>query len=222
MRILVIEDDKIIGDGINVGLTHFGFSVDWFCSGKTGFHALMSAPYDAVVLDLTLPEMDGIDILRHWRAKHDDTPVLILTARDSIDQRVEGLKQGADDYLCKPFALTELVARLEALIRRRTGTVHPIIEYGNIRVDRQNYRVSVNGKDIALTAMEWQVLSLFLQHKNRTLTRTFIEEKLHNWNSEVSSNAIEVHIHHLRKKLGNTLIKTVHGIGYRLGNCNEN
>lgn len=217
MRILIIEDDNLIGDGLKVGLTQFGFHVDWFQDGKIGFTALDSAPYDAVVLDLTLPNMDGMDILNQWRNQHQDIPVLILTARDTLEQRVAGLKQGADDYLCKPFALTELAARLEALIRRRTGQLSPILTHNHITLDPQSYKVYADDIEVVLTGMEFKLLLLFFQHKGRVLERGLIEEKLHSWDDEVSSNALEVHIHRLRKKLGNAVIRTVHGIGYTLG-----
>ncbi|HGT8809953.1 response regulator [Escherichia coli] len=171
MRILLIEDDMLIGDGIKTGLSKMGFSVDWFTQGRQGKEALYSAPYDAVILDLTLPGMDGRDILREWREKGQREPVLILTARDALAERVEGLRLGADDYLCKPFALIEVAARLEALMR----------------------------------------------NAGRVLPRKLIEEKLYTWDEEVTSNAVEVHVHHLRRKLGSDFIRTVHGIGYTLG-----
>ena len=140
MRILLIEDDTLIGNGLNIGLTKSGFSVDWFTDGKTGRDALKMAPYDAVVLDLTLPKMDGLAILQQWRQEKQEVPVLILTARDTLDERVRGLQQGADDYLCKPFALVEVVARLQALIRRRHGQVNPIIEHSFVKFDPVNHR----------------------------------------------------------------------------------
>ncbi|EOY7825781.1 response regulator [Escherichia coli] len=171
MRILLIEDDMLIGDGIKTGLSKMGFSIDWFTQGRQGKEALYSAPYDAVILDLTLPGMDGRDILREWREKGQREPVLILTARDALAERVEGLRLGADDYLCKPFALIEVAARLEALMR----------------------------------------------NAGRVLPRKLIEEKLYTWDEEVTSNAVEVHVHHLRRKLGSDFIRTVHGIGYTLG-----
>ena len=135
MRILLIEDDPLIGDGLKLGLTKSGFSVDWFHDGKSGYTALSSAEYDAVVLDLTLPKMDGLEILQQWRRENQNVPVLILTARDTLDERVSGLQRGADDYLCKPFALAEVAARLQALIRRRYGQTNPILEYGAVKLD---------------------------------------------------------------------------------------
>ena len=216
MRILLIEDDPLIGNGLNVGLTKSGFLVDWFKDGKTGLVAIESAPYDAVVLDLTLPKMDGIEILQRWRAENKDVPVLILTARDSLDERVNGLKQGADDYLCKPFALAEVVARLQALIRRRYGQVNTVIEYGNLKFDSSNRKVSLNNKEVNLTSREYKLLELFMHNRERVLTRSFIEEKLYSWDDDVNRNTLEVHMYNLRKKLGKHFIKTVHGVGYAL------
>ncbi|KAA0262753.1 MAG: quorum sensing response regulator transcription factor QseB [Hafnia alvei] len=217
MRVLLIEDDKLIGDGIKAGLIKMGFSVDWFTEGKQGLSALDSAPYDAVVLDLSLPGMDGLDILRSWRQNGHDEPVLILTARDALEQRVAGLQQGADDYLCKPFALIEVAARLQALIRRRHGQVQTTLNHGSVSLDPINLTVTYNDEPIYLKPKEFALLELLLRNEGRVLPRPLIEEKIYNWDDDVSSNAIEVHIHHLRKKFGSSFIRTVHGIGYTLG-----
>ena len=217
MRVLLIEDDKLIGDGIKAGLIKMGFSVDWFTEGKQGLSALDSAPYDAVVLDLSLPGMDGLDILRSWRQNGHDEPVLILTARDALEQRVAGLQQGADDYLCKPFALIEVTARLQALIRRRHGQVQTTLTHSSVSLDPINLTVTYNGEPIYLKPKEFALLELLLRNEGRVLSRPLIEEKIYNWDDDVSSNAIEVHIHHLRKKFGSSFIRTVHGIGYTLG-----
>lgn len=219
MRILLIEDDKLIGDGINAGLKKLGFSLDWFMEGKMGMEAMFNAPYDAVVLDLGLPGVDGLDILRHWRDKGQDIPVLILTARDALNQRVEGLQAGADDYLCKPFALVEVAARLQALIRRRYGQHSILLSHGEVILDTTSRTVTKNGENVVLTPRELMLLDLLLHNKERVLPRSLIQEKLYNWDEEVSSNAVEVHIHHLRRKLGNQFIRTVHGIGYTLGDA---
>ncbi|NIA43637.1 MULTISPECIES: quorum sensing response regulator transcription factor QseB [Providencia] len=217
MRILLIEDDRLIGDGLKVGLTQLGFSVDWFMDGKLGQLALFDAPYDAVVLDLSLPNIDGMDILAHWRKQGRDEPVLILAARDALEQRVQGLQRGADDYLCKPFALMEVMARLQALIRRRSGQLTPKLTHGDVEMDPSGMTVTVKGEPVQLKGKELALLSLFMHNPNKILSRGLIEEKLYNWEEEVSSNSVEVHIHHLRRKLGNTFIRTVHGVGYRLG-----
>ncbi|MGO1238268.1 MAG: quorum sensing response regulator transcription factor QseB [Hafnia alvei] len=202
---------------MKAGLIKMGFSVDWFTEGKQGLSALDSAPYDAVVLDLSLPGMDGLDILRTWRQNGHDEPVLILTARDALEQRVAGLQQGADDYLCKPFALIEVAARLQALIRRRHGQVQTTLDHGSVSLDPINLTVTYNDEPIYLKPKEFALLELLLRNEGRVLPRPLIEEKIYNWDDDVSSNAIEVHIHHLRKKFGSSFIRTVHGIGYTLG-----
>lgn len=217
MRILLIEDDTLIGDGLKVGLTKLGFTVDWFESGEAGFQALAAAPWDAVVLDLSLPERDGLDILRQWRQQGQDVPVLILTARDALDERVKGLQLGADDYLCKPFALSEVAARLQALIRRRHGQLQPELKHGNVVMSPGNHSVLCAGETVSLKSREMALLELFMRNPGRVLTRSQLEEKLYSWDEDVSSNAVEVHIHHLRKKLGSQFIRTVHGVGYTLG-----
>ena len=194
MRILLIEDDSLIGNGLQIGLTQLGFAVDWFTDGKTGLDALTSAPYDAVVLDLTLPKLDGLDVLQQWRVNNQDVPVLILTARDTLDERVKGLQHGADDYLCKPFALAEVV-----------------------KLDPNQRAVSLNAQGISLTTREYKLLELFMLNKDRVLSRATIEEKLSSWDEEISSSALDVHIYNLRQKLGKQFIRTVHGVGYALG-----
>ncbi len=221
MRILLIEDDSLIGEGLKLGLTKSGFSVDWFTDGKTGLDALSSAPYDAVVLDLTLPKMDGLDVLQNWRRANQDVPVLILTARDTLDERIAGLQRGADDYLCKPFALAEVVARLQALIRRRYGHTNPVIEHSLVRFDPNQRKVFLKDQEVTLTTREYNLLELFMHNKDRVLTRSSIEEKLYTWDDEVNSNALEVHIYNLRQKLGKQFIRTVHGVGYALGKNDE-
>lgn len=221
MRILLIEDDPLIGDGLKLGLTKSGFSVDWFHDGKSGYTALSSAEYDAVVLDLTLPQMDGLEILQQWRRENQNVPVLILTARDTLDERVSGLQRGADDYLCKPFALAEVAARLQALIRRRYGQTNPVLEYGAVKLDTHLRQVSFNNQEVSLTSREYKLLELFLHNRERVLSRSTIEEKLYTWDDEVSSNALEVHIYNLRQKLGKQFIRTVHGVGYALGKTEE-
>lgn len=219
MRILLLEDDALIGDGIKAGLTRMGFSVDWFSDGLEGGDALFSAPYDAAILDLGLPGMDGMEVLRYWRDRSQDTPVLILTARDSLEERVAGLMTGADDYLCKPFALTEVAARLHALIRRRHGRLEPTIRHGCIAYDPATRQVTQSEEPVDLAPKELALLELFLHNEKRVLSKALIQEKLYAWGEDVSSNAIEVHIHHLRRKLGNEIIRTVHGVGYALGDA---
>lgn len=219
MRILLVEDDRLIGDGIKAGLSKLGFSIDWFTNGVEGKQALYSAPYDAVILDLTLPGIDGLEILREWRDKHHGEPVLILTARDALDQRVEGLRLGADDYLCKPFALIEVAARLEALVRRTHGQTRSELRHGNVTLDPTNLIATLDGEPLILKQKEFALLELLLRNTGRVLPRKLIEEKIYTWDDDVSSNAVEVHVHHLRRKLGSHFIRTVHGIGYTLGDA---
>lgn len=217
MRILLIEDDQLIGDGLNIGLEKLGFSVDWFQNGLDGREALLQAPYDAVILDLGLPGIDGLSILKEWRMQGKKEPVLILTARGDVDQKIIGLESGADDYLAKPFALAEVAARIKALIRRNNNTLTPTIEHGNIIFNQHNRTVKLNGQEVILSPKELMVLELLLNNKNKVLSKETIENKIYSWDEEVSSNAVEVHIHHLRKKLGKNIIKTINKIGYMLG-----
>ncbi|MFQ6247224.1 quorum sensing response regulator transcription factor QseB [Yersinia enterocolitica] len=219
MRVLLIEDDPLIGDGIKTGLKKMGLTVDWFSDGQQGLVALDATSYDAVILDLSLPGIDGLDILCNWRRNGHEEPVLILTARDALEQRVTGLQQGADDYLCKPFALIEVTARLQALVRRRHGLVQTTLSHGSVRLDPINFTVTKDDEPLFLKPKEFTLLELLLRNEGRVLPRTLIEEKIYNWNDEISSNAVEVHIHHLRRKLGSHFIRTVHGIGYTLGDA---
>lgn len=216
MRILLIEDDPLIGDGLKIGLEKLGFSVDWFTDGAEGEEALLQTPYAAVILDLGLPKKDGLEILQDWRRQNKNEPVLILTARGDVDQRIAGLNSGADDYLGKPFALKEVQARLNALIRRSGGQAAAVIKYKDIEFNPQTRKVLQNGKEIVLAPKELALLELLLLNKNRVLSKEMIENKIYSWDEEVSSNAVEVHIHHLRKKLGKDVVKTVNKIGYIL------
>ena len=216
MRILLIEDEPLIGDGIKEGLPLLGFPVDWFTRGRQGELALEATKYDAVILDLTLPDIDGLKILQNWRSQGQNTPVLILTARNTIDQKIEGLDSGADDYLPKPFALEELAARLRALIRRNHQQISPELIHGELVFNQALREVTLKGELIPLSPKEVALLEYFLLNKNSVLSKTQIEENLYTWGEEVSSNAIEFHIHQLRRKLGAELIKTIRGIGYKL------
>ncbi len=217
MRILLIEDDSLIGDGLKIGLEKLGFTVDWFDDGLDGKEALMQAPYDAVVLDLGLPGEDGLDILQDWRRQGRKEPVLVLTARGDVDQRIVGLNSGADDYLGKPFALKEVQARLNALIRRNHGNINPLITYKDITFNPQTREITKDGKTVVMSPREIALLELFLLNKNKVLSKEVIENKIYSWSDEVQSNAVEVHVHHLRKKLGKDIIKTINKIGYILG-----
>ncbi len=217
MRILVVEDDPLIGDGLKMGLGQLGFVVDWFRQGREGLSALAAAPFDAVVLDLGLPGMDGMDILAAWRQAGQDVPVLVLTARDTLDERLQGLDAGADDYLVKPFALSEVAARLRALIRRRHGQSVSRLVHGAVSFDPVARTAWLDDKALELTARELALLELLLSSKGRVLSRELIEEKLYGWGQELESNAVEVYVHHLRKKLGAGFIRTQRGVGYALG-----
>lgn len=216
MRILLIEDDSLIGDGIKNGLEKLGFAVDWFSDGNDGHEALLQTGYDAVVLDLGLPGRDGLSVLKDWRARGCATPVLILTARGDVDERITGLNSGADDYLGKPFSLKEVQARLNALIRRCGGVCAPEIRYKNITFNPQTRKTFLDGAEITLSPKETALLELLLFNRNKVLSREAIENKIYSWDDDVSSNAVEVHIHHLRKKLGKDFVKTINKIGYVL------
>ncbi len=216
MRVLLIEDDPLIGDGLKVGLEKSGFTVDWFANGADGEEALFQAPYAAVILDLGLPEVDGLSILQHWRSQGRVEPVLILTARGDVDERIKGLNLGADDYLPKPFALGEVQARLNALIRRNNGVSAAVISYKNITFNPQTRKTLLDGQEAALSPKETALLELLLLNKNRVLSKETIENKIYSWDDEVASNAVEVHVHHLRRKLGKNIIKTINKIGYIL------
>lgn len=172
MRLLLIEDDKLIGDGLKLGLSKQNFAVDWFQDGKLGFEALFSTEYDAVVLDLSLPKMDGLGILRQWRKENKDIPVLILTARDTLDERILGFNAGADDYLCKPFALMEVIVRLQVLIRRSYKQSSTEVAVGDLVVDASTHSVKLADEEISLTAKEFNLLQLFVNNKDSVLTRT--------------------------------------------------
>ena len=218
MRLLLAEDDQLLGEGIVTALRRAGYSVDWFRDGATVGPAMQSEHFDLVILDLGLPKLDGLDVLRQMRKRGDATPVLILTARDEISDRVIGLDAGADDYLGKPFSLEELLARLRALQRRRGGRAENLIEHGELSVDPSGHRVSIQGEPVTLPRREFALLLALLENRGTILTREQLEQTLYSWAEEVGSNTIEVHVHHLRKKLGNDLIRTVRGIGYTIDN----
>jgi DNA-binding response OmpR family regulator len=214
MRLLLVEDDGILGDGIRAGLSQEGYAVDWVTDGYLAGHALQSEQYDLVVLDLGLPRRSGLEVLRDLRAKGSNIPVLILTARDTVADRVTGLDSGADDYLVKPFALNELCARVRALHRRTNERGTPLIRHGAITLDPAARKVTHEGKPVDLSVREFALLQTLLSTTGRVLSRARIEQSLYAWGEEIESNAVEVHIHHLRKKLGASLIRTIRGVGY--------
>ncbi len=216
MRILLLEDDLGLGDGIQAGLTQAGFGVDWAKTCEEGRLAVETGFYAGMVLDIGLPDGSGLDLLQELRRTENPLPVLILTARDTLADRIKGLNLGADDYLVKPFDLDELTARLRALLRRSHQRAAPVLSYLGIELDAAARTVSLNGQPVDLPLREFTLLEELLENQGRVLTRDRLEQSLYGWNAEVESNAIEVHIHHLRKKLGAELIKTIRGVGYMI------
>ncbi len=214
MRLLLVEDDSLLGSGIEAGLKQAGFAVDWTQDGRSAQLALESTDYELVVLDLGLPRLSGMDLLRWLRGRGDDLPVLILTARDTVSDRIHGLDAGADDYLVKPFALGELVARIRALLRRAHGRSVEAIRYRDFTLTPDSLSVTRGEETIALSKRECTILTHLLEHQGIALSRARLEERLYGWGEEVESNAVEVHIHNLRKKLGADLIRTIRGVGY--------
>ncbi len=214
MRILVVEDDKMLGEGICDGLGHLGYTIDWLQDGLAAEQALNNDDFDIVLLDLGLPGQDGMQLLQHLRANHNDIPVLIITARDRVEDRIAGLDQGADDYLVKPFDLMEAAARLRAIIRRKKGHASPVMDFNGIRLDPAAHEVTLNGQPVTLSSQEFAVLETLANHIGRVVSRSSLQQQLYGWGEGAESNVLEVCIHHLRKKLGKTLIQTVRGIGY--------
>ncbi|HSW70820.1 MAG TPA: response regulator transcription factor [Gammaproteobacteria bacterium] len=216
MRVLLIEDDELLGDGLRTGLIQAGYTVDWTKNGLAADQALQNESFDLVILDLTLPKIDGLSLLQKMRARGNTTPVLILTARESIEERVKGLDSGADDYLTKPFDLDEVCARLRALQRRFASRALPQIVHGNLTLDPASHLVTLNNEDLTLPRREFALLHILLENKGRVLSREHLTQSLYGWGEEVDSNALEVHIHNLRKKFGQEFIRTIRGIGYMI------
>ncbi len=217
MRILVVEDDAVLRDGLKVGLSLGGFVADVVESCDEAKAVLTDHAFDALVLDLMLPDGSGLDILKFLRERRDDTPVLLLTARDGVSDRIAGLDSGADDYLGKPFDLDEVAARLRALIRRASGRSRAVLEWRGLRLDPSAQAVDRDGEPVRLSRREYAVLHALMAQPGRIFSKRQLEEKLYGWQEEVESNAVEVHVHHLRGKLGAGVIQTVRGIGYRIG-----
>jgi two-component system response regulator QseB len=216
MRILLAEDDRYLGEGLTMGLRQLGHTVDWVTDGLAAEQALTTESLDALILDLGLPMKDGLHVLQKMRKEGMDLPVLVLTARDTVENRIEGLDMGADDYVVKPFDLLEVNARLRAITRRREGRAEPAITYDDLVLDPAARTLSKAGEEIKLGASEFAVLESLLTHQGRILSRQALEETLYGWDEGVESNAVEVFIHHLRKKLGKDLIKTIRGVGYTI------
>jgi two-component system OmpR family response regulator/two-component system response regulator QseB len=216
MRILLVEDDPELGDGLTVGLRQSGFAVDWLRDGNSADQALQSESFDFVVLDLGLPRLSGMEVLNRARGRGLTMPILILTARDATGDKVSGLDAGADDYLVKPIDLDELTARIRALTRRSAGRAAPLLTHGELSIDLAAHRVTLAGQEVELSSREFSLLQQLLENAGRVLTRTQLEQSIYGWRDEPDSNALEVHIHHLRKKLGSELIRTLRGVGYTI------
>lgn len=216
MRILLIEDDAMIGKAVRSGLADAGFAVDWVTDGRAAELALSNGVYDLAVLDLGLPKKDGMAILASLRSMGNAMPVLIATARDTVRDRIAGLEAGADDYVLKPFDLDELVSRVRALLRRSAGSGSPLHKFGSLVLDPSRKVVTQGDDTVDLSAKEFAVLEALMRRPGAVLTRAQLEESVYGWGNEVGSNAIEVHLHYLRKKLGAAVIKNVRGVGYRV------
>lgn len=214
MRILLAEDDPQLGDGLTVGLRQDGYAVDWVKDGLAADLALKSESFDLLVLDLGLPRLSGMEVLARLRGRGQALPVLILTARDATEDKIAGLDSGADDYLVKPIDLDELAARVRALARRTTGRAAPLLQHGDLVLDPAARQVTRAGVPVELACREFALLQALLENRGRVMTRAQLEGSLYGWRDEPDSNALEVHIHHLRKKLGADLIKTLRGVGY--------
>jgi two-component system OmpR family response regulator/two-component system response regulator QseB len=216
MRVLLVEDDGLLGDGIRGGLRQLGFQVDWVRDGAAAENELRAQPYAAAVLDLGLPRKEGIDVLSSVRKLGIDLPVLVLTARDAVAERIRVLDAGADDYVVKPVDVRELAARLRALVRRAHGRPQERLQAGNVELEPAARRARIDDKPVDLAAREFDLLHILMLNAGRVLSREQLEQQLYQWGEEVDSNAVEVHIHHLRRKLRADLIKTIRGVGYMI------
>src|SRR5512143_2052591 len=214
MRLLLVEDDRMLGASVERGLRRAGHAVDWVHDGEAAEGALATEPYEVVLLDLGLPRKGGLEVLRALRRRGSRVPVLVLTAHDAVGDRVAGLDAGADDYLVKPFDLEELAARVRALQRRSSGRASPVIEHGRLVLDPAAHEVRLDGVPVALSSREFALLHALLERPGRPLSRTRLEERRYGWGEQVESNAVEVHVHALRRKLGADWIKTLRGVGY--------
>lgn len=216
MRLLLVEDDTMIGESVLDLLRDEGYAVDWVKDGEIALSVLESQSYDLILLDLGLPKCDGLTVLRTLRGRKNRAPVLVATARDAVAQRIEGLDSGADDYIVKPYDLGEVLARIRSLVRRSVGRAEPVYEYAGVSIDPATREVRVDGLPVVVSAREWAILELLLVRPGIVLSRKQLEERLYSWKDGVSSNAIEVHIHSLRKKIGTDLIQNVRGVGYMI------
>lgn len=216
MRVLIVEDDPMIGRAVADGLQHDGYAVDWVHDGIAAELALKHGPYDLAVLDLGLPRKDGFEVLKALRRARIDVPVLVITARDAVADRIAGLDHGADDYLVKPFDLDELLARARAVVRRRAGRASTEVTFGALTLDPKKREVSFRGEPVELSAREFAVLEALMREPGAVVSRAKLEDSVYGWGEEVGSNSVEVHLHHLRRKLDPELIRNVRGVGYRV------
>ena len=217
MRLLLVEDDRMIGDSLRAGLRHDVNSVHWVRDAQAANATLARERFDVVLLDLGLPGGDGLDVLRELRSRHDRTPVIVLTARDGLGDRVAGLDAGADDYLVKPFELDELQARIRAVARRHGGRAQPLLSHGGVTLDPATRQVTKDGAPVLLSAREFAVLEALMQRPGALLSRAQLEDRLYGWGEEIESNAVSVYIHQLRRKLGAEFIRNMRGVGYFVG-----
>ncbi|MBA4697234.1 MAG: response regulator [Legionella sp.] len=221
MRLLLVEDDESLGDAVKAGLSQFGYVVDWLKDGESARLAIKTETFELIILDLGLPKLSGLNFLQAIRTQGNVTPVIILTARESIEDRVKGLDSGADDYLIKPFDLNELSARIRALVRRSHGRADAVLQYRNITLDAAAHAVYVDDKPINLPRREFSLLQTLLESKGQVLSRDKLMQNIYGWDEDVDSNALEVHIHNLRKKLNANFIRTIRGVGYMIEKSNE-
>lgn len=219
MRILLVEDDPMIGEAMRDGLQQQRFTVDWAQDGRSAELALSNGVYALVLLDLGLPRRDGLALLKELRKRKDPVPVIIVTARDAVASRIQGLNAGADDYVIKPFHLDELVARIRAQLRRGQGRAAPELRAGSLTLDPITHAVALRGAPVEVSAKEFALLHALLESPGAVLSREQIEERLYGWGEEVGSNAVEVHIHNLRKKLGTGVVRNIRGVGYKIGDA---
>lgn len=222
MRILLVEDDELLGEAAKTGLTQYGYTVDWLKDGESAKHALKTEHFDLVVLDLGLPRLPGLTLLQLTRQSGNKTPIIILTARESVEDRVKGLDLGADDYLTKPFDMHELSARVRALIRRSTGRAKSTIQYKHITLDPASHSVTTHGEEVNVPRREFALLQKLLENAGNVLSREQLMQSVYGWEEDVDSNALEVHIHNLRKKLDAGFIRTIRGVGYMVEKIKDN
>lgn len=216
MRVLLVEDDELIANGVREALRRRAYQVDWINNGRDALNAALDNPFDLIILDLGLPGMDGLDVLGKLRAQHRLTPTIILSARGTTQNRIDGLNVGADDYLVKPFELEELFARIHAIERRTSGSATNVLRMGQVELDLAGLRVIYNGQEVTLQRREFSLLKKLMENPRQVFTREQLEESLYGWTSDLGSNAIDVYVHNIRKKMYSDVIKTLRGVGYRI------